>query len=162
MGVAEVENRQRLSLYHYAIVALLIASGIFFLFVFIRQPVNEDIDFCRMIWEGMQRGNQRVIKYIDWEHLKLFGQDIGSHYGLARTDEERAKYQQSFLKGVSLGLRQNRRQAIVFKNWRNYYRDGQNSIVAVDIRRPDRTLVLLFTLVKEADGKKLIAVDWGR
>ena len=56
----------------YILTAALIAAA-FFVFIFARQKTNEDVDFCRMVWQGMLKGDQRVIRYIDWEHLKLLG-----------------------------------------------------------------------------------------
>ena len=144
----------------YILTAALIAAA-FFVFIFARQKTNEDVDFCRMVWQGMLKGDQRVIRYIDWEHLKLLGKDIGSRYELARTDEERSKYKQSFLRGVAFGRRRYPRIMPVFRNWRVYYRDPEKTVVAVDAPQRDKMVTILFTVGKDAGEKKLFAIDLG-
>lgn len=145
----------------YAIVAILIAAGVFFIFIFMRQPQEQDIDFCRTVWVDLHKGDQRAVKYIDWEHLKLMGKDIGAHYALAQEQQKGKEYQQAFLKGTAFGFRRYAKATGVFRNWRIYYQDPEKTVIAVDSVRPDKTSIMLFTLLKNAGEKHLISIDWG-
>ncbi|MGD0337032.1 MAG: hypothetical protein ABSB18_08070 [Candidatus Omnitrophota bacterium] len=157
-----MEQESKTSKTKYLTAAILIAAVAFFAFLFINQSSQGDADFCRMIWDGMRKGNERVIRDIDWEHLNLLGRDIGARYGLAKTDEERNKYKQNFLRGVAFGNRRYARVAPVFKNWRVYYSDSAKTVVAVDsVRRRAKTQTLFFTVSKGGAERKLVAIEFG-
>jgi len=137
----------------YTVLAAVIAVSLLFIF----QVKTRDVNFARSVFSGLVNGRGGIEKYIDWEHLQGVGIDAGATYSKITKQIERSGYKMAFIKNFSIGFARSGGDLKSFVNWRIYSKAGAQTIVAVDYRGRNKTLLLTLT---GAGKKKLTSLQW--
>lgn len=121
--------------------------------------VGNDVDakFAYRVFSGLARGDQEVDPLIDWEHLHTVGVDIGEHYRMHTTEQQRPSYRRMFILSYANGFKQSGARPNSFTNWRVVGRDGTIVTIAADHRSMGKTLLLM---VRAAEPKQLEGLEW--
>ncbi len=134
---------------------LIILALILAVYLYRQQP--NDIELCRGIFQGFVEGKQDMEKFVDWEHLKALGLDVGATYSKLANAKEKEAYRREFYKSFARGSRQAGGKFQAVTNWRIYQKGGLETVVSADYNLKSKTV--LFTLF-ESGGKKLINIQW--
>ena len=146
-------NKATLQLIAYVGAVLLAVAGVVCVF----QPFNRDeVGFCRRVFGALTTGSRYIQESIDWEHFQALGADVGAEYQRLPNDEERAKFQESFIVKCAQGFRQEKGRLDDFVNWRLQQR-GPMALVAADYPSKQKTLLFQVSTVGE---KQLTAIQW--
>jgi hypothetical protein len=143
------QNKQILGL------ALIFAGIIFAIFLFGSQ--KDDVSFCRDIFRGFVTGSQSLQGYVDWQHLKALGLDVGATYSKLPNQQEKDDYRREFYKNFSASFKRNNGAFSAFTNWRIYSQNSSGTIIAVNYNLKSKTA--LFTL-SGSGNKQLTDIKW--
>lgn len=146
-------NKKEENILGYAVLAFVVISVL----VVFAQIKNQDINYCRSIFNGLIKGNYNVQKNIGWENLTAMGVNAGGVYSNAINDKEKTDYKKFFILNFSRGFRQTGGELKLFTNWRIYDRDMESITVAADYKKYNKTI--LFTLSKYPK-KRLVKIEW--
>lgn len=132
--------------------ALLIFVIIFCLVFFVNIK-NQDINFCRRVFEGLVKGRYTVEKFVDWAEFKGFEKDIGSIYNQFSSEKAKTAFKTEFIKNFALGFIRGGGKLKLFTHWRIYRQDNRETVVAADYKTPTYKHTLLFTITKNGKHK---------
>ena len=135
---------------------ILISLAVIFI-IFLRAKPKNDLELCRDIFWGFVEGRQSLQNYIDWEHLRALGLDVGATYRKLPNPKEKEDYRREFYKNFSVSFKRNAGRFEAFTNWRIYEKAALGTIIAADYKLKSKTA--LFTL-SGFENKKLTNIKW--
>ncbi|MBU1125316.1 MAG: hypothetical protein KKC84_04770 [Candidatus Omnitrophica bacterium] len=149
-----VEKKKTLVSYRYffAASALFLASVAIVFFL-----QQSEVRFCRDVFTRLMKGDYSVARYIRWEEFQAMHRDVGKTYNALFSEQQKKRYQRSFIEGFSLGLKRAGVRLKLFGKWRLYSQDEEKVVVAAEVLRYNK--ILLFT-VKRDDPRSLVGMQW--
>ena len=138
-----------------AFILIIILLGAFF----ILSPGQEkgDVQLCHKIFLGLLTGRQSVEEFMDWDHLKVIGLDVGALYSKLPDQKQKSDFRREFFRSLSRSFQMAGGRPQAYTNWRIKEKDSSKTIVAVYY--VDKAKTLLFTLTGD-EKKKLTLVQW--
>jgi len=132
---------------------LLLAAGA----AFVLRMGQSDVDWCRGVLNALTKGKTSVSRQIDWEHLTALGVNVGATYRGLPNDQERAKYQQTFVQAFAAGFQHTGGDVNRFNHWRVLTHQGQQVVVAADYEGKQKVLLMA---IPASGQKKLESLQW--
>jgi len=125
----------------------------------VQQREDKDVVFCRNLYARLANGSPVVERSIDWDNFKMLGRDVGVMYE-STSPQQRFEFKNNFIKGFNAAFIAFKGKLGFFRNWRIYHRGEDKVVVACDYLKYNK--VLLFTLSKTGQERKLSSIDWGK
>ena len=119
--------------------------------------VQGDAGVGREIFSGLVNGRQSVHSRIDWEHLKALDVDVGATYTALPDEQQQEAYRTAFIERFSREFQSTGASLKDFSGWRLQERQDDQTIVAVDYPKKQKTLLLA---VSDGGTKKLTGIQW--
>lgn len=125
--------------------------------VFVMRARASDADLAQRILTGLANGQASIERRINWEHLQALGVNVGATYTRLPSDQERARYRDTFIRGFAEGFQRSGARPESFVNWRVQEREEGYSVVAADYAAKRRTLLLRLA---KSGGRRLEGIQW--
>jgi hypothetical protein len=111
-------------------------------------PLN-DTEFAKEVFRLLAEGDEGVTPMLDWEHLNLLGNDIGTVY---KGNNNQPKFINDFISSYSRSFKARGGKAENASNWREHSRDANNTVVAADNQAGQSMLIT----VTHVDGHQKV------
>ncbi len=147
-------KREDIESYNYIIIAVVVilVGAIFFFRI-----RNQEMYFARSALYGLFKGNLGVAKQIDWQNLKMLGQDVGVIYNKLPDEREKKDFQAAFVRNFSRGFQASGAKLSSYANWRVDSRESDFTVVAVDDTAHKKTALVLISKIPK---HKLAGLSW--
>jgi hypothetical protein len=107
-------------------------------------------------FEGICKGDVSIEKYINWEQIKIDGEEVGQMYVTMSTDYERSSYKKARLERLASVYKARGLSPMTVKNWRIETRGVESATVVADA--PSKGKIII-DLQKYGAAKKIISIQ---